>query len=454
MKNNEIEKYVLKKVTPNSEYRRKIETVIQQLKEKLNQEITDRTLPISIELVGSTAKDTYLKDNLDVDFFLLFPTKFPKEDIAKNALSIGKKLLKKTEESYAEHPYIRGYYKDYYVEIVPCYKIEKASQKLSAVDRTPLHTKYIKENLNNKQKKEVRLFKQFLTGIGCYGAEAEIEGFSGYLCEIIILRYKTFKKVIENAQNWKKGEKLTLTKGKIPNFGTPLSFIDPVDTNRNVASALSDEKFDLFVKACNEYLKNPSITFFFPNKIQPWPIVNIKDKIKRQKSKYIGIKFNKPDIIDENLYPQIRKATRSITQTCKKFGFKIHDVKFYLDEKGKTVYIIIKTDIEPISKTFKHLGPPAKLKANVDEFINKWKNNPRVTKKPYEEKGRLYVEITRDYTDIKKFLEFEIKNLSLGKNINLIINKKYSILKTEDLYKDNLKEFWTEYLDGKKPWER
>ena len=198
MNSNKIEKQVLEQVTPSLEYRKKIETIIHEIKENLKQEITERDLPVSIELVGSTAKDTYLKDNLDIDYFLLFPTNFPKEDISKNALSIGKKLLKNTEESYAEHPYLRGYYKDYYVELVPCYKIEKASQKLSAVDRTPLHTKYIKENLLDFQKPEVRLFKQFLRGIGCYGAEAEIEGFSGYLCEIIVLKYVTFKKLLEN----------------------------------------------------------------------------------------------------------------------------------------------------------------------------------------------------------------------------------------------------------------
>ena len=212
MNSNKIEKQVLERVTPSSYDRKKLEKIIQEIKEKLEQEISDRELPVSIELVGSTAKDTYLKDNLDIDFFLSFPTKFPKDDIAKNALSIGRKFLKDTEESYAEHPYLRGYYKDYHVEIVPCYKIEKASQKLSAVDRTPLHTKYIKENLPDSQKPEVRLFKQFLRGIGCYGAEAEIEGFSGYLCEILILKHASFRKLIESAQNWKTGEKLTLSK--------------------------------------------------------------------------------------------------------------------------------------------------------------------------------------------------------------------------------------------------
>ena len=99
-----------------------------------------------------------------------------------------------SEESYAEHPYIRGYYKNYKIEIVPCYKIEKASQKLSAVDRTPLHTQFIKENLKENQKKEVRLLKQFLIGIDWYGAEADVEGFSGYLCEILILTFKSSSK--------------------------------------------------------------------------------------------------------------------------------------------------------------------------------------------------------------------------------------------------------------------
>ena len=451
---NEIEKQVLERVTPSSYDRKKLEIIIQEIKEKLEQEISDRELPVCIELVGSTAKDTYLKDNLDIDFFLSFPTKFPKDDIAKNALSIGRKFLKDTEESYAEHPYLRGYYKDYYVEIVPCYKIEKASQKLSAVDRTPLHTKYIKENLPNSQKPEVRLFKQFLRGIGCYGAEAEIEGFSGYLCEILILKHASFRKLIESAQNWKTGEKLALPKGKCPSFDTPLTFIDPVDTNRNVASALSKEKFDLFVRACREYLKKSSITFFFPNQTKPWPLEKIKQEIQKQKCLYIGVKFDKPDIIDENLYPQARKATRSIWDTCERNDFTIYDITFHIDDQGNNIYIIVKTKDETLSKTFEHMGPPTKLEKNADEFLNKWKDDPRVIKNPYEKNGRLYIEIKRNYIDIKHFLADQIKNLSMGRHIDQIVKKKYSILETEDLIKDYLAKFWTEYLDGKMPWER
>jgi len=454
MNQKEIEKHILEKVTPSSDYRKNLKKIIQEIKGKLKEEVTRRRLPVRIELVGSTAKGTYLKDNLDIDFFLLFPTKFPKEDIAKNALSIGKKLLKNPEESYAEHPYLRGYYNNYYVEIVPCYKIETASQKLSAVDRTPLHTKYVKENLLESQKPEVLLFKQFLRGIGCYGAETEIEGFSGYLCEILIIKYGSFKKLIEQAKKWKIGEKLALSKDKYPSFDTPLTFIDPVDINRNVASALSKEKFDLFTKACGEYLKKPSSTFFFPNKIKPWSLDKIKKEIQKQKFKYIGIKLDKPDIIAENLFPQVRKSTRSIWEACERNSFIIYDVTFHINNQEKTIYIIVKTKDEKLSKTVKHMGPPIKLKDNADDFIKKWKKDPRVINKPYEKNGRLYIEIKRDYIDIKHFLKDQIKNLSMGKHIDKIVKKKYSILEAKELLRDNLREFWTEYLDGKKPWER
>ncbi|KYK24409.1 hypothetical protein AYK24_06245 [Thermoplasmatales archaeon SG8-52-4] len=451
---NEIEEQVLKKIIPSNSYRKNLENIINEIKVEIEKEIIKRKLPVTVELVGSTAKDTYLSDNLDIDFFLSFPIKYQKEEISKHALSIGKKLLKDTEESYAEHPYLRGYYKNYYVEIVPCYKIENASQKLSSVDRTPLHTKFIKENLHEEQKKEVRLFKQFLMGIGCYGAEAEIEGFSGYLCEIIVLKFSTFKKILENAQNWNSGENLALTKGNYPNFETPLTFIDPVDTNRNVASAVSIEKFDLFIKACKEYLIKPNITFFFPNKIKPWSVEKIKAEIQKQKYLYTGIKFVKPKIIDENLYPQIRKACKAIWQACKRYDFTIYDVSFYIDENKEIIYIIVKSKDEVLSKTFQHIGPPISLKENAKEFINKWKDDSKVTKKPYQKNDRLFVDLKRDYIHISNFLSDQIKDLSLGKHIDKTSKKQYKILEKKDLIINPLAKFWTMYLDKKNSWER
>ena len=449
-----IEKKVLKIINPTKKDRGKLECVIQELKNQVNKEINNRKLPISIKLVGSTAKDTYVKNNLDIDLFLLFPSSFSKQDIAKISLSIGKIILKNTKESYAEHPYLKGFLEGYKVEIVPCYRIENASQKLSAVDRTPLHTEYIQNLLNESQKNEVRLLKQFLNGIGCYGAEAEIEGFSGYLCEILILKFRSFINFIQNASNWKIGEKLSLSEEDIISFDTPLTFIDPVDNERNVASALSVMKFKLFVNACKKYLENPIITFFFPNNVHPWSLKKIKNEIQKQNSLYVGVVFSKPEIIDENLYPQIRKAVRSIWNACERYGFKIYDVPFYLDDIEKKIFIIIKTKKESLSKTYIHIGPPIKLKENIKNFVAKWEEETYVVKKPYEKNGRMFVEIERDYTEIKDFLKDRVGKLSMGKHLGKFVGGNYQIIGFDCLLNENLKVFWTGYLDKKMSWER
>jgi len=449
-----IEKKVLKIINPTKKDRRKLESVIQELKNLVNKEINNRKVPISIKLVGSTAKDTYIKNNLDIDLFLLFPSSYSKQDISKISLSIGKKILKNTTESYAEHPYLKGFLKGYKIEIVPCYKIGNASQKLSAVDRTPLHTEYIQNRLIESQKNEVRLLKQFLKGIGCYGAEAEIEGFSGYLCEILILKFGSFINFIKNASNWKNDVKLAFSEEDLISFDTPLTFIDPVDSERNVASALSVRKFKLFVNACQKYLENPIITFFFPNNVHPWSLKKIKIEIQKQNFLYFGVLFSKPEIIDENLYPQIRKAVKSIWNACERYGFKIYDVTFYIEDVKKKIFIIIKTKKGSLSKTYVHIGPPIELKKNIKDFVDKWEGKTYVVKKPYEKNGRMFVEIERDYTDIKDFLKDRVRKLSMGKHLGKIVGGNYEIIGLDCLLNENLKVFWTKYLDEKMSWER
>jgi len=201
-------------------------------------------------------------------------------------------------------------------------------------------------------------------------------------------------------------------------------------------------------------LKKQSITFFFPNKVKAWSIEKIKKEILKQKRQYIGLKFEKPEIIVENLYPQVRKAVRSIWESCERNDFTIFDIKFHIDNKEDNIYIILKTKDELLPETQIHTGPPVKMKKNAEEFMKKWGDNPRVTKKPYEKNGRLLVELKRDYIDIKNYLKVHTKKLSLGKHIDKIVKKKYDLLNLEGLLTDNLKEFWTEYLDKKMTWER
>ena len=109
---------------------------------------------------------------------------------------------------------------------------------------------------------------------------------------------------------------------------------------------------------------------------------------------------------------------------------------------------------EQISDVYIHEGPPITMKKHANDFIQKWQHHPRIIKEPYEKNGRLYVEIERKYTDIKKLLTDQTSDLSLGKHMNEKVKKGYGILGIKDLIIDDLKLFWTEYLDNKKTWDR
>jgi len=78
------------------------------------------------------------------------------------------------------------------VDIVPCYDA-KSGEWQSATDRTPYHTNYIRARLDKQLRGDVRLLKKFMQGIGVYGAEIKVGGFSGYLCELLIMKYGSFE---------------------------------------------------------------------------------------------------------------------------------------------------------------------------------------------------------------------------------------------------------------------
>jgi tRNA nucleotidyltransferase (CCA-adding enzyme) len=446
-----VEKKILDQVVPSSTDERKLEQIIDKLIIRVREEIL-KFSDVMIEpvLVGSTAKGTYLRDSLDIDLFLVFSYEISEKDLERIGLSIGRSVLSDQEECYAQHPYVRGTFEGFTVEIVPCYQIGDASEKRSAVDRTPLHTKYIIEHVPNDQRNEVRLFKQFLKGVGVYGADAEVEGFSGYLCELIVLYYGSFQKTVESCAEWMLGVSLRLNEAVSPVFDSPLVFIDPVDLDRNVASALIRRNFDRFICACKAYCENPSVKFFFPKPLKDWSLKRIEKHLSN--CLVVGVEFPRPDIIVENLFPQLRKATRAIRDTAKAHGFCVSDAMFFVTDKVVGV-IVIPSEMN-LSSTMLHMGPPVHLKQNAAEFLEKWQDHENTVEYPFKQNGRWYVKIKREYTSLVALLDAVVPSLSLGRHISGKPAQEYRIKGKEDLISLNLQNFWTRYLDRQMPWER
>src|SRR2546429_757727 len=169
---------ILGKVLPSPEEDRRIQGVVRDVMRILETKIAAKGLAAKPLLVGSVAKGVHLTGT-EIDIFVTFPPDTPREVLEREGLAFGD-VLERPVRMYAEHPYTRGWHGGVYGEIVPCYRITDATQRMSAVDRTPLHVDYVLGHVKEGQTNEVRLLKAWAEGIGVYGAEAKVVGFSGY----------------------------------------------------------------------------------------------------------------------------------------------------------------------------------------------------------------------------------------------------------------------------------
>jgi tRNA nucleotidyltransferase (CCA-adding enzyme) len=357
---------VLSKIKPTKEDEEKV-------LEKVN-EVISRLKDFDVQIHGSFRKGTWLKGDADVDVFIFFPKNTGKEYLEKDALKILRERLSDFDITiaYAEHPYLIVNNKGIEIDVVPGLKVESGDKAITAVDRTPFHTEFISSHLTESQKDDVRILKRFMKGIGVYGAEIKTQGFSGYVNELLIVKYGSFVNVIQNAKHWRVPVLIDIVEPQ-KKFDAPVIIPDPVDPKRNAAAAVSLSSLAKFVIACNYFSKNPSISFFYPPES---PSDIIKGDILITKIRV------EERAVEDLLWGQIYKNIDKIRNELRIAGFNVIDIKAY--GNSETVTIAIQLESRKIGKYYVNHGPLFYMTSAVENFI---KDNTNVW---IGEDGRLY----------------------------------------------------------------
>ena len=353
---------------------------------------------VGVEIGGSYAKGTWLQGEVDLDIFI----KLKNDTDEKTFESVGKKIgfdaLKKFKPyvRYSDHPYVEASVKGTLVNVVPCYDVQ-AGQWKSAADRSSFHTKFILQSLDQTKKDEVRLLKKFLTAMEIYGAEIAKEGFGGYVAEVLILHYGSFLGVLEAASNFTQNQ---IIGNPTKKFETPLVIIDPVDSNRNLGTAISAESVGKFVLSARSFLKKPSLSFFKPKPTYP---------NRKNLDNTIIIKFNykarSPDII----WGQAKRATTAISGQLELAGFDVLRKSSVTDEKSEAAMIFLLRSPK-IEKFMIKNGPEVLRKKESESFIAKNRKNELLW---VDESGKILSLQNRPFHDAKSFLNNLLKkNLS------------------------------------------
>lgn len=423
---------VLPHIVPDEEEVKRAREAEEEIRRRLEK------FDVEYKFVGSYARNTWLKGNLEIDVFLLFPEDLPREELEKRGLEIGKAILDSYEIRYAEHPYVHGKVKGVEVDVVPCYKVKDPSNIKSAVDRTPFHHEWLKDRIKGKEN-DVRLLKRFLKVHGIYGAEYKVRGFSGYLCELLIVFYGSFENLVREATKWTRRTVIDVKNHEIRR-GDRFFVVDPVDEKRNVAANLSLDNLAKFVHLCREFVENPSEDFFFEREFEIPRDEELFMELEKRGTAIFAVEFNKPDIVEDNLYPQLERATKKITEFLERENFMPLRTGFFVASK---CYLIFECQVKELSRIRRRMGPPFEEEKHVRRFLKD------KLYKPFLEGGRWWVyderKFTRPEEAVKSYIE---KNWqALGKNVGEEIRKWFKIINGKDLVKvDEIKKNLVEFL--------
>lgn len=441
-----IEKQVLERIKPSDEEKTRLENTASYLMKRAEELAIENEIPgAELQVVGSAARDTWISGTHDLDIFISFDPSLPREKLEEYGLLIGRQIAREAEsweEGYAEHPYTKLKFSGFDVDIVPCYRVESAEKIISAVDRTPFHNLFIREHIAGLEN-DVLLLKQFMKACGVYGSELRTGGFSGYLTELLVIHYGSFEKVLHAAASWEPGKTIEMVKPK-HSFEEPLVVIDPTDPNRNVAAALTLERFTQFISLSRDYLKKPSETFFLKTKPEPMSDKEILDSCEKRKTGFVAICFQTPDTVEDILYPQLFKMQKSVEMLLEQHDFRVIRTNVWAGEKS---ILTIELENESLSNIRKHFGPPVWVKEHSEKFREKHINNPN-TFAFYIEDGKYVAELPRKYSHAKDLLESELHNCALGKHVNRSVQEGYEVLAGEEIlriketgYRAHLRDF-------------
>ncbi|MGQ9718413.1 MAG: CCA tRNA nucleotidyltransferase [Nitrososphaerales archaeon] len=368
---NKVIEGALRLVEPSKEEKRRVEALVSMVLRKVSKVASESKLKPTVVLGGSYAKGTWLKGEADIDVFVKFPKDLDKEELERHGLDIALKSIRDYSPilRYAEHPYVEACVDGVRVNVVPCYDVKKGDWR-SAADRSPYHTEFMVGALDDDLRRGVRLLKKFMKGVGVYGAEIATQGFSGYVCEVLSLKYGSFLSTLKSASKWAEREFISLEKvsEEIKDVFPQASIIilDPVDYRRNLGTAISRRRLAEFVLASRLFLEKPSLNYFVVEKDYPLKKLG-KSELTRN---LVTLWFKHSKRSTDILWGQLKRSLNHISKQLDVHNFKVIRASCATDEEEDSAFIFLMERLEQPGMDIK-MGPKVFRQEDSRKFMKK-----------------------------------------------------------------------------------
>lgn len=412
-----LEQDLLDRITPTAGEQAAMEATAADLVRRLDAELRKEGVAGEATLQGSVAKGTWLRGSADLDCFLLLDPALPQDRLERVATTVGPRVLTASHRRYAQHPYLIGTFAGLQVDLVPAYRVATASAKMSAVDRTPFHTAWVRRALAGKEG-HVRLAKKWMKGVGVYGAQTALGGFSGYLVEVLLARFGSFAGLIDWLAGDAKPRRIALGPDQVSDDVACLVVVDPVDAARNCAAAVQEATLLRGIEAARAYRAAPSLRFFEPAPPRGEPPSALQAALGARGLVWMGLLLRpRTDRLDI-VFPQFQKAARSVETALEAAGFPVQRATATANAAEDEVLLQWLASSAALPATRLHVGPQDSAAPNVERFRAKWQAHPDAAG-PVRvgHDGRLEVSLHVRHRTAASWLAAHLKELPLGRHV-------------------------------------
>ncbi len=420
---------VRERVEPDAEERQTLAAVREELVTRTESAFADLPVEVEIQHVGSTARDTWLAGERDIDLFVAFPPSLDREELEAFGLKIGHTVLPNGTEEFAEHPYVVGEVGGFAVDLVPCYAVDDATAIQSAVDRTPFHNSYVSERLDSDLAGDVRVCKQFFNGIGVYGSDLRTKGFSGFLTELLVLEYGGFRSLVDAATGWHPPVQFDPADHGTTAFDDALVVVDPTDPDRNVAAVCSAANVARVQHFARELVAKPRIALFESAAPAPLEAQAVRTAFADRETVPVAVRFDAPDVVDDQLWPQLERSREGIGDELDRRGFDVLRSVALADE---TAVLLFELAVAERPRIERHDGPPVHVREHARKFCDAYAGADVYG--PFIEGNRYVVERERAFETAAALLGSDaIFDVALGAHVESALEDGYDLLVGEGI---------------------
>ena len=196
-----------------------------------------------------------------------------------------------------------------------------------------------------------------------------------------------------------------------------------------VAAVLSARRLATFQHYARDLLSEPRIGLFEASRPDPIDAETAREQLEDRGTTPIALVFDAPDLVDDQLWPQLARSLDGLTDALDRRGFDVLRAEAFAHER---VALFVELEVADRPAVERHEGPPVHVRAHAEGFYEKYADSDATG--PYVEGDRYVVEREREFTTATGLLTSDaVFDVALGAHVESALEDGYEVLVGEEI---------------------